>query len=152
MNTEAASLATKLAAIVRAVEDARAHQHEAGLATRYTRKLPADVLRVLRRWQESTALRGDTMQPKTGARAPQAGSQRQAHKITACRREEPAVPVSPTVAVRVPTDLRQQAEAYGRERRWTFGEVVRVGLEQLVDYQGEVEQDQPTERSHGLSR
>ena len=54
--------------------------------------------------------------------------------------------VSPTVAVRVPVDLRQQAEAYGRERRWTFGEVVRVGLEQLVDYDGQPRHDQPTER------
>ena len=84
------------------------------------------------------------MQPKTGARAPQAGSQWQAHKITACRREEPAVPVSPTVAVRVPTDLRRQAEAYGRERRWTFGEVTRVALEQLVGYDKDESEGQAT--------
>ena len=134
MSTEAATLATKLAAIVHAVEDARAYEHEHGLARHETRRHAADALRVVRRWQGFTVPRGDTMQPKTGARAPQSGSQRQAHKIAACRREEPAVPVSPTVAVRVPTDLRRQAEAYGRERRWTFGEVTRVALEQLVGY------------------
>jgi hypothetical protein len=55
----------------------------------------------------------------------------------------PGESVSPTVAVRVPTDLRQAAEAYGHERRWSLGEVVRVGLEQLVDYQRPEQQPAP---------
>lgn len=37
-------------------------------------------------------------------------------------------------SIRLPTELREQADAFGREHRWSFGEVVRVGLEQLVGY------------------
>jgi hypothetical protein len=44
------------------------------------------------------------------------------------------VPAGPATSVRIPTELREQAEAFARSRRWTFGEVVRVGLERLVGY------------------
>jgi hypothetical protein len=47
---------------------------------------------------------------------------------------------APTVSIRMPADLRAQAEAYGRERRWTLGETTRVALEQLIAR----EDNQPT--------
>jgi hypothetical protein len=56
----------------------------------------------------------------------------------------PAVPAGPATSVRIPEQLRERVEQYGRERRWSFGETTRVALEQLVGYESE---DQPaTER------
>ncbi|HEY2181323.1 MAG TPA: hypothetical protein VGH09_06605 [Solirubrobacteraceae bacterium] len=138
--SDAASLDERLRLALAVVSDAATFQRQTGQATSHTRKHPQTVSRELRRWR--SALQGDTVKPKTGATAPQAGSQRQADAVTACRREEPAVPVSPTVAVRVPVELREQAEAYGREHRWTFGEVTRVALEQLVGFEQD-DEDSP---------
>jgi hypothetical protein len=41
---------------------------------------------------------------------------------------------TPSIGVRIPEPLRHQAEAFGRERRWSLSEVTRVALERLVDY------------------
>ena len=49
------------------------------------------------------------------------------------------MPASESTSIRVPSELREQVERYGRERRWTFGETARVALEQLVDYKPEPE-------------
>lgn len=146
----AAHLAGRLAAAIRAIEEARAFEHDHRLTTRRTRKLPGDAIRSLRRWQEFTtaAAYGDTVNG-TEATAPHTGSQAGEVKGSPSAKELPTVAIAPTVSIRVPTDLREQAEAYGRERRWTFGEVVRVGLEQLVDQH---DQDQRhRQASHGTA-
>ncbi len=49
-------LTRKLEAIGQAVEDARTYEHEHGLTSRDTRKLPPALLRVLRRWQSFAEL------------------------------------------------------------------------------------------------
>ena len=67
----------------------------------------------------------------------------QASEVVAYPRE-PNVPVAPTVSIRVPSDLRERVEAFGRERRWTFGEVTRVALEQLVGYDKDESERQAT--------
>ncbi|HMD56245.1 MAG TPA: hypothetical protein VKG82_02110 [Solirubrobacteraceae bacterium] len=50
------------------------------------------------------------------------------------------MPAGPTTSVRIPEPLRELVEQYGRERRWSLGEVTRVALERLV------EEDQAEER------
>ena len=42
------------------------------------------------------------------------------------------MPVAAPTSIRIPDPLRRKAEAFGRERRWTLGEVVRVAIEQLL--------------------
>jgi len=39
-----------------------------------------------------------------------------------------------TTSIRIPEPLRERVEQYGREHRWSMGEVTRVALEQLVGY------------------
>jgi hypothetical protein len=56
------------------------------------------------------------------------------------------VPAAPTAGIRIPPDLREQAELFGRERRWTFSETAKVALEQLVGYE-EREDAEPERRS-----
>jgi hypothetical protein len=52
MSTEArATVDDLLAAVELAIRDAQAFEHEHGLASSRTRKLPADMLRILRRWR-----------------------------------------------------------------------------------------------------
>jgi hypothetical protein len=51
---------------------------------------------------------------------------------------------SSVISIRVPAELRAQADQYAHERRWSFGEVTRVALEQLVGY--DQDDDQPTDR------
>ncbi len=51
MSIEAEQLDTMLAAIELAVRHAQEHEHGNGLASSRTRKLPADLLRILRRWR-----------------------------------------------------------------------------------------------------
>jgi hypothetical protein len=64
----------RLALIAAAVEDARGYQHEHGLSDHRSRKLPADVLRALRRWQGATsAAVGTTVTYNTAATAPHDG-------------------------------------------------------------------------------
>ncbi len=46
-------LARQLDAIADAIVRARAFEHEHGLANIRTRKLPGDILRILRRWREN---------------------------------------------------------------------------------------------------
>jgi hypothetical protein len=54
------------------------------------------------------------------------------------------VPAGPATSVRIPELLRERVEQYGRERRWSMGEVTRVALEQLVGY--DQPDDQPDNR------
>src|SRR5271167_1965117 len=107
MSAEADQLDAKLAQIVSAIENARAYEHEHGLARHDTRKLPADALRIIRRWH---ALHGDTLQVKSEARHQQHGQPTAGEvEIAVCRKEQPTVPIAPTVSIRVPSDLREQA-------------------------------------------
>jgi hypothetical protein len=50
------------------------------------------------------------------------------------------VPAGPATSVRIPEPLREQVEQYGREHRWSMGEVTRVALERLV---GDQDDDEP---------
>ena len=70
------------------------------------------------------------------------GSQRRRSQIVVC--EGARVSVAPTAGIRIPPDLREQAELFAREHRWSLSETVRVGLERLVGY--EADDDQPAER------
>src|SRR2546423_11026448 len=64
----------RLAHMAAAVEDARAYQHEHGLSDHRSRKLPADVLRALRRWQRATSAPvGTTVTYNPAATAPHDG-------------------------------------------------------------------------------
>lgn len=131
--TAADTLDAKLAAIIHAIEDAQQHEHEHGIACRATRRLPGDALRLLRRWRHATEPAADSgiMQCKSRATAPQDG---QPTAGTPPQAREPAVQ-APVVSIRMPPDLREQAEAFGRERRWSLAETTRVALEQLVSDQ-----------------
>jgi hypothetical protein len=72
------------------------------------------------------------VQCKTGAeRTATAGSQGQAAGDTPTPRSSPTVQ-APVVSIRMSPDLREQAEAYARPRRWSLAETTRVALEQLV--------------------
>jgi hypothetical protein len=52
VSTEAKeTVAALLAAVELAIRDAQAFEHDHGLASSRTRKLPADMLRLLRRWR-----------------------------------------------------------------------------------------------------
>jgi len=117
-----------------AVEDAREHEHEASLANHHSRKLPADCLRILRRWRSSTASASEraTLQQvvANGTAAERAASADR--QVNVCA-EEPPVPAA-TTSIRIPEPLRERVEQYGREHRWSMGEVTRVALEQLVGY------------------
>jgi len=42
------------------------------------------------------------------------------------------MPIAAPTSIRIPEQLRRQAEAFGRERHWTLGETVRVAIEQLL--------------------
>ncbi|MGO8906961.1 MAG: hypothetical protein ACLQMH_15270 [Solirubrobacteraceae bacterium] len=133
------STAEELAAMIDlarcAVEDARAHEHTAGLANHHTRKLPGDCLRILRRWRSATAVASGhaTVQLVVAngtVRKQAASADKQANVCT----EEPPVPAATTTSIRIPESLRERVEEYGREHRWSMGEVTRVALEQLVGY------------------
>jgi hypothetical protein len=133
----------QLTVIARAVEEARSFQRDHNLTSHDTRRLPGNALHAIHAWQKhiAAAVHGGTVE-LTDATAPFTGSQAgEVVATSSSARELPEVPIAPTVSIRVPADLRVQAEAFGRERRWTFGEVVRVGLERLVDYDGEPEAD-----------
>jgi hypothetical protein len=135
-----------------AIHDAQQFEHEHGLTSSRTRKLPADLLRTLHRWQKvnDAAVMTAALCDKSRATAPTDSGQPtagdQVHHIV-CE-ESPTVPTGPATSVRIPTELREQAEAFGRERRWTFGEVVRVGLEQLVGYDHELERQTHTKKEN----
>jgi len=146
MSAEAkAILEGKLAAIAQAVEQARSYEHEHGLANRASRKLGASTLHTLRKWRQvtDTATARDTVTPVVVVEGEAARADTPEVKPSA--HEEPQVPVSPQTSIRIPPELREAADQYGRERRWSFGEVVRVGLEQLVGY--EPNDDQAEHRS-----
>jgi predicted transcriptional regulator len=136
-DTDSDVLTRQLDAIAVAIERARTFEHEQRLGTHATRRQPGDMLRSLHRWQRgvtASAPDGGTVTHKSGAegtaqRAASAGAQ-----STPSAHEELSVPVSPATSIRIPEELREQAEAFGRERRWSFGQTVRVGLEQLVGY------------------
>jgi len=148
MTTDArATLDAKLAAIARAVEDARTFEHEHGLTSRTTRKLAASTLHSLRRWQQTAASSadGDTVKRVVGDGAAVRAASADTQKSTPSAPEELPVPVSPVTSIRIPAELRAEAEAFGRDRRWTLGEVTRVALEQLVGDQ-ETHDNQPAER------
>lgn len=56
MSTEArTTLDAKLTVIELAVRDAQEYEHENGLANIRTRKLPAELLRVLHRWRSQNS-------------------------------------------------------------------------------------------------
>jgi hypothetical protein len=132
MTTAAATLARQIDDIIEMVEDARAFEHERGLGSIHTRKLPANAIRELRRWQSVTASAAgrDTVHDKSGATAPQGQPTAGDSKSTSSARS-PQVQ-APVVSIRMSPDLREQAEAFGRERRWTLAQTTRVALEQLV--------------------
>jgi hypothetical protein len=148
MNTETThrvTLESALVSIARAVESARTYEHEHGLARHDTRKYAGDVLRIVRRWHAS---HGGTLHMQSEARHQQHGQPTAGEVDTAaCRKEQPTVPIAPTVSIRVPSDLREQAEAFGRERRWTFAKTTLVALEQLIDYEEQADDgDSPAAR------
>jgi len=140
MTTAEAELVAMLDTAEAAIRDAQAFEHEHGLASRHTRKLPADTLRIIRRWR--TAASGDTLTPVVadGTAAKRAASADK--QVNVVCTEEPQVPVAPSTSVRIPESLRERVEEYGREHRWSMGEVTRVALEQLVG--DEQHGDQPT--------
>jgi hypothetical protein len=133
----AAELHARLALAGDVIRDARALEHEHHLASHDSRRFAGDALRILRRWQVA-ASRGSTLRSKSGAngtaqRAASAGTQ------STSVREELPVPAAPTAGIRIPPDLREQAESFGRERRWTLSETTRVALERLVGFNGHAE-------------
>jgi len=136
-----------LAALELTIRDAQAFQHEHRLASSRTRKLPGDMLRTLHRWQKvnDPAASADTLcevvANGTGiTRAASADKQ-----VNVVCTEEPPVPAAHHVtSIRLPDELRERVEQYGREHRWSMGEVTRVALEQLVG--SETEDDTQTER------
>ena len=137
LSTDGEQLDAKLAGITLAIEDARVFMHEHHLGTHDTRKAPADALRIIRRWH---ALHGGTLQEKSEARHQEHGQPTAGEVETAaCRKELSTVPVAPTVSIRVPSDLREQAEAFCRDRRWTFAKTTLVALEQLIGYDGHLD-------------
>jgi hypothetical protein len=143
MRTVANELDAMLTLAGDSIRDAQAFQHEHGLTSHATRKLPGNALHAIRAWQKhiAAAVHGDTVN-RTEATAPETGSQAgdevgKSHRLQGAAE----VAIAPTVSIRVPVDLREQAEAFGRERRWTLGEVVRVGLERLVEHDGQEQDD-----------
>jgi hypothetical protein len=147
MSSEArVTLTTILDIAEAAIRDAQAFEHEHGLSTRHTRKLPANTLRSLHRWQTATASasHGDTVKrvvaDGTGIiRAASADKQ-----VNVVCTEEPQVSAGASVtSIRIPDELRAQVDQYAHDRRWSFGEATRVALEQLVGYDQDA---QPTDR------
>jgi len=63
----------RLALIAAAIEDTRAFEHEHGLSSHATRKLPADVLRALRRWQRATSAPVRSTVDDSRSQAPHSG-------------------------------------------------------------------------------
>jgi len=127
-------LAAKIDLAQCAVEDVRAHEHKTGLASHRTRRLPGDCLRILRRWKDLTATapdRGTVQEVVANGTAPKRAAS--ADKPVNVCTEEPPVPAA-TTSIRIPESLRVRVEQYGREHRWSMGEVTRVALEQLVGY------------------
>jgi hypothetical protein len=135
-------LDAKLALIARAVEDARAYEHEHALARHDTRKHAANTLRSLRRWQVAVA--ADTVKHVVadGTAAKRAASADKQVNVV-CTKELPTVPIAPSTSVRIPEPLRERVEQYGREHRWTMGEVTRVALEQLVSPREDTHDPEP---------
>jgi hypothetical protein len=135
--TAADSLAAQLEDIAAAIEQARAFEHEHGLSSSRTRKLPADTLRSLRRWR--TAVTGDTVTcvVAEGTAATRAASADKKQVNVVCTEEPPTVPAAPSTTIRIPEPLRERVEEYGREHRWSLGETTRVALERLVGYDRE---------------
>ncbi len=128
-----------------AIRDAQQFEHEHHLGSVRTRKLPADMLRSLRRWKTAHTSAA-TMCDKSRATAPRDNGQPTAgDQVHIVCEELPTVPTGPATSVRIPPELREQADAFARDRRWTFGEVVRVGLEQLVGH--DQDDDSPDRRS-----
>jgi hypothetical protein len=140
-------LQARLVLAIAAVLDAQELEHEQRLGSRQTRKLPADCLRILHRWRclTDTSTAAATLSYKTGARAPLSGQPEAGKQVNVCPRELPEVPAGEATSIRFPPPLRERAEAFARERRWSFGEVVRVAVEELVDYQPP--QPEPERRS-----
>jgi predicted transcriptional regulator len=135
MTTAEVKLAAQLDAIATAIEQARSFEHEHGLSNRHTRKLPADTLRSLRRWQHTTedAACRVTLHSNVAATAPATGSQRQAVTPSPPAKGAPTVPVSPTVGIRIPEPLRQRAEDLAHREERSFGQVVRRALTEHVE-------------------
>jgi hypothetical protein len=73
--TDAEAMHAKLALIARAVEDARAYEHEHGLARHDTRQCPRATLRSLRQWREhfTDAEQRATLSSRAVADAPHSG-------------------------------------------------------------------------------
>jgi hypothetical protein len=134
MTTDADRLARQIDDIAEMIRDAQAFEHQHNMGNVHTRKLPADALRALRRWRTAhTTPTSATLCDKSRATAPRDNGQPTAgDQVHIVCEESPTVPTGPATSVRIPPELREQADALARERRWTFGEVVRVGLEQLV--------------------
>ena len=148
--TDADQLARQIDDIAEMIEDARAYEHDHGLTSRHTRKMPADALRSLHRWRTAhTTTTSATLCDKSRATAPRDNGQPTAgeNQVHIVCEESPTVPTGPATSVRIPPELREQADALARERRWTFGEVVRVGLEQLVAGQPENTRDAEPRRA-----
>jgi hypothetical protein len=145
MDSPARRLAAMLDTAEAVISDAQAYEHEHRLATSRSRRLPADMLRTLRRWRSvsGAAAVPVTLSHKSRATAPtDSGRPTAGDRVHIVCEESPTVPAGPATSVRIPPKLREQADALARERRWTFGEVVRVGLEQLVGCDQGDEQDE----------
>src|SRR6476646_5709125 len=71
MSAEAHQLDATLADLADAIRDAQTFQHQHGLASAQTRKLPADMLRILRRWRsENSGVMTDCPEPRPLRGAP----------------------------------------------------------------------------------
>jgi hypothetical protein len=138
-----AELQARIDLAIAAILDAQELEHERRLGSRETRKLPADCVRILRRWRSvtDTAATAATVSHKSGARAPLSGQPEAGKQVNVCPLELSEVPAGEATSIRFPPPLRERAEEYGRERRWSFGEVVRVAVEELVDYEPQAERE-----------
>jgi predicted transcriptional regulator len=132
--TAADSLAAQLEDIAAAIERARAFEHEHGLSSSRTRKLPADALRSLHRWQQATedAAQSATV-CNTAATAPRDNGQPTAgqQQPDTCQ-GAPTVPASPTVGVRIPPALLERAEDQAHREDRTLSQLIRRALTQHV--------------------
>jgi hypothetical protein len=97
---------------IAAVLDAQELDHEHGMSTHRTRKLPGDAVRILRRWRSVTdaSAPAATVSHKTGARAPLSGQPEAGKQVNVCPRELSEVPAGEATSIRFPPPLRERAE------------------------------------------
>lgn len=139
MTTDEALLDVMLADLAAHAQRVRDFQCQSGQDRRPLRKLAASTLHTVRNWRHAVA--GDTVSLDVVVEGQAARAD--TSKSTPSAHEEPLVPVSPQTSIRIPEPLRERVAEYGRERRWSMGEVTRVALEQLVGQQVDTPEPEP---------